>query len=73
MQQSDTSDVRPLDLLDVHVWQSVYWAEVQRRISPFFARTEARTQALAYLTGLLSPVERKNGWQRAEISGAPNP
>ncbi|MEN9938752.1 MAG: hypothetical protein RLZZ387_5331 [Chloroflexota bacterium] len=37
MEPSDTSDVRPLDLLDVQVWQSVYWAEVQRRISPFFA------------------------------------
>lgn len=73
MEPSDTSDVRSLDLLDVLVWQSVYWAEVQRRISPFFARTEARAQALAYIAGLLSPVERKNGWQLAEIIGAPNP
>ena len=29
-------------------------------------RPEPRRRALAYLRGLLSPVERKNGWQLAE-------
>jgi SRSO17 transposase len=28
---------------------------------------------MAYLAGLLSPAERKNSWQLAEISGDPNP
>jgi SRSO17 transposase len=28
---------------------------------------------MSYLTGLLSPAERKNSWQLAEIMGAPNP
>ena len=28
---------------------------------------------MAYLGGLLSPAERKNGWQLAEIIGHPNP
>ena len=32
-----------------------------------------RTRALSYLAGLLSPAERKNSWQLAEISGEPTP
>src|SRR5262249_52921357 len=42
---------------------------VARRIGPRFARAEARQRAQAYLRGLLSPVERKNGWQLAEAVG----
>ena len=61
-----------LDLLDVQVW-NFYWAEVERRIGPLFARSDARTRAMTYLAGLLSPAERKNSWQLAEMSGAPNP
>ena len=33
-----------------------------------FHRSEPRWRALEYLKGLLSPVERKNGWQLAEQS-----
>jgi SRSO17 transposase len=62
-----------LELVDVQLWQSVYWAEIQRRIEPLFARSDAYQRALAYLAGLLSPAERKNSWQLAEITGAPNP
>ncbi len=36
------------------------------RIAPRFRRAEVRTRARHYLMGLLSPVERKNGWQLAE-------
>src|SRR5712692_3650925 len=36
------------------------------RIAPRFARPEPRRRALRYLQGLLSGVERKNGWQLAE-------
>jgi SRSO17 transposase len=61
-----------LDLLDVQVW-NVYWAQVERRIGPVFARSDALARAMSYLSGLLSPAERKNSWQLAEISGAPNP
>jgi SRSO17 transposase len=61
-----------LDLLDVQVW-NVYWAEIERRIGPLFARSDARERAMSYLAGLLSPAERKNSWQLAEISGDPNP
>lgn len=62
-----------LELVDVQLWHSVYWAEIQRRIEPLFARSDASQRALAYLAGLLSPAERKNSWQLAEITGAPNP
>lgn len=61
-----------LDLLDVQRWR-VYWAEIERRIATVFARSEPRTRAMAYLAGLLSPAERKNSWQLAEISGEQNP
>jgi SRSO17 transposase len=61
-----------LDLLDVQVW-NVYWAEIERRIAPIFARSDALSRAISYLAGLLSPAERKNSWQLAEQSGAPNP
>jgi SRSO17 transposase len=61
-----------LDLLDVQVW-NVYWAQVERRIGPVFARSDARLRAMSYLSALLSPAERKNSWQLAEICGDPNP
>lgn len=53
------------------------WAEqlteLAERIGPRFLRSEPRRQALAYLEGLLSPVERKNSWQLAEQAGEPGP
>ena len=56
----------------VWAWASAF-AEVERRLGPAFARSEARQQAMAYLRGLLSSAERKNSWQLAEVVGAPNP
>ena len=35
-------------------------------IAELFARSEPRARSLAYLQGLLSGCERKNGWQLAE-------
>jgi SRSO17 transposase len=53
------------------------WAEgleaVHARLAPRFARAEPRRRALAYVQGLLSPVERKNGWQLAEQAGEATP
>jgi SRSO17 transposase len=69
----DTNEQHTFDLLDVQVWHTVYWAEIERRIGSVFARSEARNRALTYLAALLSPAERKNSWQLAEISGDPNP
>lgn len=43
------------------------------RLGPRFGRSEPRREALAYLRGLLSPLERKNGWQLAEAAGQPSP
>ena len=38
-----------------------------------FHRWEPRRRALEYLKGLVSPVERKNGWQLAERAGDATP
>jgi hypothetical protein len=47
--------------------------EVERRLGARFPRWDARRRAGAYLRGLLSPVERKNGWQLAEVHGDDTP
>ena len=48
----------------------VQWAhlrtQLHARSASHFARPEPRRRALAYLQGLLSCVERKNGWHLAE-------
>ena len=53
------------------------WADGIERahecIAGRFRRPEPRRRALAYLRGLLSPVERKNGWQLAEQAGDATP
>ena len=53
------------------------WAEgierVHECISGRFRRPEPRRRALDYLRGLLSPLERKNGWQLAEQAGNATP
>ena len=53
------------------------WAEgierVHQCIAGRFRRPEPRRRALEYLKGLLSPVERKNGWQLAERAGDSTP
>src|SRR5512147_1219369 len=43
------------------------------RIAPRFGRVEPRRRAVAYLKGLLAPVERKNGWHLAEVAGDRTP
>ncbi len=49
--------------------QVAQWAyafmRLHTRIGPRFARVEPRRRVLRYLQGLLSSVERKNGWQLA--------
>ncbi len=53
------------------------WADgierVHQCIAGRFRRPEPRRRALEYLKGLLSPVERKNGWQLAEQAGDSTP
>jgi SRSO17 transposase len=43
------------------------------RLEPRFPRAELRRRVRAYLRGLLSPLERKNGWQLAEHAGEATP
>ncbi len=50
-----------------------YLADLERRLAPYFARSESRQRALAYLRALLSPAGRKNSWQLAEVSGEATP
>ena len=54
------------------VWTSLF-DSLCERIGPSFARSETRDRVKAYLRGLLSPLERKNGWQLAEEAGLPTP
>lgn len=53
------------------------WADelndLHARIASRFTRAEPRKRALSYLQGLLSLVERKNGWQLAEQAGETTP
>jgi hypothetical protein len=41
---------------------------VHGRISGRFRRQEPRRRVLDYLKGLISPIERKNGWHRSTSS-----
>jgi SRSO17 transposase len=61
-----------VDLATVQTW-ALWRTEVERRMGAQFARREVRWRAWAYLRGLLSPVERKNGWQIAEVNGDATP
>jgi SRSO17 transposase len=54
------------------VWKTAFH-ELSQRIRRYFVRQEPHQQALAYLQGLMSPVERKNGWQVAEEMGEATP
>jgi SRSO17 transposase len=53
-------------------WRAAF-AAYQARFAPFFRRAEVRSRGRRYLTGLLAPVERKNGWQLAEAVGEADP
>jgi hypothetical protein len=56
------------------VWQ--WGQELERlhaRIAPRFARPEPRRRALAFLKGIVSAIQRKNGWQLAEHAGEARP
>jgi SRSO17 transposase len=68
-------DTPPALDLDVSVVQggAAYLNDIERRLAPYFERSEPRQRALTYLRGLLSPAERKNSWQLAEMSGDATP
>jgi SRSO17 transposase len=62
---------------DLDVGEVAAWAagleEIHARIGPRFARSEPRERVLAYVRGLLAPVERKNSWTLAERAGEAGP
>jgi hypothetical protein len=47
--------------------------DIEPRLGPYFERTKPWQRTMAYLRGLLSPVEHKNSWQLAEVSGDATP
>src|SRR5260370_21187613 len=55
----------------------VHWVQalvdLHTRIAPHFARPEPRRRALAYLQGLMSEIEPKNGWQLSEHASEGTP
>jgi SRSO17 transposase len=57
---------------DLDAWESELEG-VFARIRPLFYRTESKKHAEQYLRGLLSPIQRKNGWTIAEHVGEPEP
>ena len=52
---------------------TAYLADIEHRLTRYFERAEPWQRAMAYLRGLLSPVERKNSWQLAEVNGNTTP
>src|SRR5688572_20077620 len=64
--------VEDLDAAEIRGW-AVGLAALHQRIAKHFRRAEPRQQAYAYLRALLSPIERKNGWQIAEHIGDATP
>jgi SRSO17 transposase len=64
--------VDDLDVAEVAAWAAGL-EEVHARIGSRFARSEPRERVLAYVRGLLAPVERKNSWTLAERAGEASP
>jgi SRSO17 transposase len=61
-----------IESVDVSAWQDGL-AGLKARLGGLFGRRDARRQAGMYLEGLLSALERKNGWQLAEAIGDARP
>jgi SRSO17 transposase len=55
------------------VWWTSQFNSLCTRLDPCFVRPETRERVRGYLRGLLSPIERKNGWQLAEEAGLSTP
>ncbi|MGI5451276.1 IS701 family transposase [Streptomyces sp. CA-243310] len=56
----------------VEAWRGVV-SGLHARFAGRFGRSEPRGRALAYVLGLISPLERKNGWSLAERAGKGRP
>ncbi len=60
------------DLAGVRLWAGELGA-LHERFVHRFNREEPRQSALAYMRGLVAPLERKNGWTLAEEAGHTGP
>jgi SRSO17 transposase len=60
------------DLADVRLWAGELGALHERFVHRFH-REEPRQSALAYMRGLIAPLQRKNGWTLAEEAGHAGP
>jgi SRSO17 transposase len=60
------------DLADVRLWAGELDV-LHERFVHRFNREEPRRSALAYMRGLVAPLERKNGWTLAEEAGHAGP
>ena len=65
----DDEDVSCADLTD---W-SAEFEYLGNRIAPLFVHPKSRAHARQYLSGLLAPIERKNGWTIAQHVGEKEP
>ncbi len=61
-----------LDPAEIRGW-AVGLSALHQRIAKHFVRAEPRQLAYDYVRALISPIERKNGWQIAEHLGATTP
>nr|MDT0521068.1 IS701 family transposase [Streptomyces sp. DSM 41633] len=60
------------ELADARLWAGELKA-LHERFLHRFSRSEPRESALAYMRGLIAPLERKNGWTLAEEAGHGGP
>lgn len=70
--ENEQQDEQSQEVADVQKWVQAL-KEIAYRIGGRFSRSESREEAVSYLRGLLSPVQRKNSWQLAEALGEPTP
>jgi SRSO17 transposase len=61
-----------MELHELDSWADEFEA-FHARFADLFSRQEPREQSRKYLRALLAPVERKNGWQLAEVGGDERP
>jgi len=72
MLQALTGEIPEAVSSEVSGWLA-HFDELGSQIASRFSRKDVRGHALAYLQGLLGPVDRKNGWQLAEAAGDATP
>jgi SRSO17 transposase len=64
--------IEELDTAEIRGW-AVGLAALHQRVARHFVRAEPRQLAYDYMRALISPIERKNGWQITEHIGTPSP